>query len=200
MRNAAGALWTPLFSDSNFAESIGSLIGQIAAAVGAVATEMPDAHADSCDTDPSSLDLFSREEMREELERLRAEGTRPELHTATTGGECALPAIIPELQDCLVTSDLMRTLVDTVVSSSSRRCGFWGSGGVGKTTTSAWLCRQERVRRHFSQIVWVTVGQTPNTLACQRQLFHQLTGGELALDLSPSAPPGAFKRPSRFPM
>lgn len=35
------------------------------------------------------------------------------------------------------------------------------------------------VRRHFGMIVWVALGQTPNNLACQRQLFTQLTGQEL---------------------
>jgi tetratricopeptide (TPR) repeat protein len=71
-----------------------------------------------------------------------------------------------------------------VSTASKRRCGFWGSGGIGKTTTSAWLCRQSAVRKKFSMIVWVTVSQTPNILACQRQLFAQLTGQELPVELT----------------
>ena len=69
----------------------------------------------------------------------------------------------------------MQKLVDTIISSvAKRRVGFWGSGGVGKTTASAWLCRQASVRTHFDVIAWVTLSQTPNIPACQRQLFAQL--------------------------
>jgi tetratricopeptide (TPR) repeat protein len=131
-------------------------------------------------------DMFTMDEMREELERLRAESHQSGTHlTRGAGEECALPAMLPEARDGLVVSDSMHKLVDTVISVTSKRCcGFWGSGGIGKTTTSAWLCRQERVRRHFDLIVWLTLSQTPNVLACQRQLFTQLTGQELAQELS----------------
>ena len=123
--------------------------------------------------------------MREELERLRADAAQPGPHLGTEDGKCALPAGIPEVQDGLVESGSMHELVDILVSRTSKRCcGFWGSGGIGKTTTSAWLCRQDPVRRHFSGIVWVALGCTPNICACQQQLYAQLTGDELSVDSS----------------
>lgn len=130
-------------------------------------------------------DLFSVGELREELERLRADSRKLAVHERKAPGElCTLPAIVPDMGDDLVVSDSMHKLVDTVIAvSSKRRCGFWGSGGIGKTTASAWLCRQERIRRHFDTIAWVTLSQTPNILACQRQLFVQLTGKQLPQEL-----------------
>jgi hypothetical protein len=183
----AGALWVPLFPGDTFEQGIDNLVDQIAAAAGTINMEMmTDAEAtDAAEAD--SGDLFSLKEMRQELERLRADDAQPTHHVAVAdGGQCVLPAVVPELlEDCFVASDSMHTLVDTVLSPTTRRCGFWGTGGVGKTTTSAWLVRQERVRCQFQQIVWVALGQSPSIAACQRQLFKQLAGSELALDLSP---------------
>ena len=124
-------------------------------------------------------------EVRDELERLRDDGKKPVIRLTSDGDECALPFMIPEMSDALIVSDSMHTLVATAVSQfSKQRVGFWGSGGIGKTTTSAWLCRQEPVRRYFSTVAWVSLGQTPNIVVCQRSLYTQLTGAELPLDLS----------------
>ena len=41
------------------------------------------------------------------------------------------------------------------------------------------------MRKHFGIIVWIALGQTPNLLACQRQLFAQLTGGDLPVESTP---------------
>ena len=130
-------------------------------------------------------DEFSVGEMREELERLRTDGAKQPAGNAGDG-KAVLPALIPEVPEGgLMVSEAMHRLVDTVVSpTSKRRCGFFGMGGIGKTTTSAWLCRQDAVRSGFEAICWVALGQTPNIVAQQQQLFAQLTGQLLALDLS----------------
>eukprot|EP01047_Picozoa_sp_COSAG01_P117459 COSAG01_NODE_46132_length_402_cov_36.808581_1_plen_127_part_01 len=126
----------PLFPGDTFEQGIDNLVDQIAAAAGTINMEMmTDAQAtDAAEAD--SGDLFSLEEMRQELERLRADDAQPTHHVAVAdGGQCVLPAVVPELlEDCLVASDSMHTLVDTVLSPTTRRCGFWGTGGVGKTT------------------------------------------------------------------
>jgi hypothetical protein len=185
----AGALWTKLV-ESDFDQGIMNLIGQVHASVACAPQHTPstDGHPEAdCEEDERSENLFSVDEMRDELERLRADSQKSVDHftNATVGGECALPAMVPEPLDSLVVSDSMQKLVDTIISSASkRRVGFWGSGGVGKTTTSAWLCRQASVRTHFDAIAWVTLSQTPNIPACQRQLFAQLTGHELPQELS----------------
>ena len=177
-----GSLWTPLESNDEFTQNIGNLVGQIQAAVG-VEAEIYDVVEG--DDEDASGELFSVDEIREELERLRADDKKPVISLTSDGDECALPFVIPEASDALVVSDSMHTLVATVVSQvAKRRCGFWGSGGIGKTTTSAWLCRQGSVRRYFSTIAWVALGQTPNIVACQRSLYTQLTGSELPLDLT----------------
>jgi hypothetical protein len=165
----AGSLWTPLQND-NFDQCVSNLIGQIQAAIG-IGT---DAVEESVD------------DMREELQRLRDEDIKPVISLSSDGDdECPIPYVVPEASRGLVVSDSMRTLVGAVISPTSNpRCGFWGSGGIGKTTISAWLCRQPQVRRHFRLITWIALGQTPNIVTCQRSLYEQLTGSELPLDLS----------------
>ena len=159
----------PLGADADFADGIGNLVGQIRAAVG-VGAEVIEETVD---------------DMREELERLRDDDKKPVIGLPSDGDECALSHVIPEASSALVVSDSMNLLVDAVVSTDTRRrCGFWGTGGIGKTTTSAWLCRLSRVRRYFNVIAWVALGQTPNLVACQRSLHLQLTGAELPLDIS----------------
>ena len=147
----AGALWTPLFSEADFETNITSLVSQVQASVGSTTVEMlsSDSSADREEEEEEEQEEssdFSVPEMRQELERLRADSEKSGAHQTTMDGEeCTLPAMIPETHDGMVVSDSMHTLVDTVISATSkRRCGFWGTGGIGKTTTSAWLCRQRR--------------------------------------------------------
>ena len=51
-----------------------------------------------------------------------------------------------------------------------------GMGGVGKTMTAAALVRDEDVRKSFSKICWVSIGQEPDTPALQQTLHIQLVG------------------------
>lgn len=140
----AGALWTPLSVEGDFAQNINNIVSQVQAVVRSC-IEITDADAEEAATssslglpaDQSSNDddeLFSLDEMRQELERLRADGKQvSHLALKEDGEACALPSIIPEPQDNLVVSDSMQTLVDTVISlASKRRVGFWGTGGIGK--------------------------------------------------------------------
>ena len=54
-----------------------------------------------------------------------------------------------------------------------------GMGGIGKTTTSCWVCRDEAIRSHFQWIVWVTLGQQPELVKSMGSVYLQLTGREL---------------------
>ena len=49
-----------------------------------------------------------------------------------------------------------------------------GMGGVGKTTTTVALVRDDEVRGRFDRICWVSVGQEPDTATLQQMLFKQL--------------------------
>ena len=169
----AGLLWTPLGNGDEFAANTSQLVKHIQDAVG-VEMEVE-----------VELEEETVDDTRQELERLRDDDKKPVIGLPSDGDECALSHVIPEASSALVVSDSMHLLVDAVVSADTRRrCGFWGTGGIGKTTTSAWLCRLSRVRRYFNVIAWVALGQTPNLVACQRSLHLQLTGAELPLDIS----------------
>jgi hypothetical protein len=211
----AGALWTTLFSESDYTRNLPGLISQIKAAVGTGSAVEAVGREDLPDDIQSGL-----QEMRQELERLRADETpQSRALVATEDGKCPLPVIVPDVGDNIIVSDAMRTLVKSAISPTSKRLiGFHGNGGIGKTTTSAWLCREAAVRAHFGRVCWVALGQAPNVAARQRQLHAQLTGSELSMELSAEekalaiqhafagqhcllgpGPPGAVKRPARFP-
>ena len=129
----AGALWIPLVAAQDFEENIASLIGQIKLAAGTSGSSASEEAASGGDErdDQAAEDLFSLDEMRQELERLRADGVQPALRLATKSGvACPLPGVVPAMQGGLVVSDSMHVLVDTVISPASkhRRVGFWGTG------------------------------------------------------------------------
>lgn len=150
----AGALWTPMWSDAQASdENVQAIITQIRYAVQGGGGGGGGGSGDDGgnDTDDSANDgedecegdeeLFSLSDMREELERLRnevANKTRPdraELRGGGGGGLCPLPAAVPDCPTGLRVTDQMNVLCDTVISEESRsRVGFWGAGGIGKTT------------------------------------------------------------------
>ena len=65
----------------------------------------------------------------------------------------------------------------------SFRC-FVGKGGIGKTVTSAALLRDDAVRKHYDQILFLPLGQTPVMEKVRSMMFLQLTGVELKVDWS----------------
>ena len=144
-------------------------------------------------------DLFTMEEMRAELERLRGDAPADASGAAeagAAGGPCVVPAAVPEIPPGMRVVGQMQMLVDTIVRAESKlRVGFHGMGGserrhpqfricpssvpetgrlrvtvsdrpcafaVGKTTTSAWVCRQDVVRDQFDALLWVSLGHDPN--------------------------------------
>eukprot|EP01051_Picozoa_sp_SAG22_P004479 SAG22_NODE_242_length_14104_cov_13.581935_4_plen_781_part_00 len=164
------------------------------------AAELPDGEQEAAAAEEEEEEeLFSIDEMRSELERLRQQLAGPEKRLqktqrhdgsgVTTAGApvglCRLPAGVPELPPGLQISPEMRQLATALLSlSAGVRIGFTGMGGIGKTTISAWLVRRDDVRSTFESIAWVPLGQSPNIEKCQKLLHLQLTGTELQSGLS----------------
>jgi len=74
----------------------------------------------------------------------------------------------------------MQSVVDAVLSDTSTpQIGFCGMGGIGKTTVSCWVTRDDAVRRKFGMVAWITLGQTPVLDSCLGLLHQQLTGSPL---------------------
>ena len=69
-------------------------------------------------------------------------------------------------------------------SSKPTKVGFWGMGGIGKTVTGAAIVRDDGVRDHFDQIVWLPLGQTPVMEKLQSLASEQLTGKPMEPNLS----------------
>ena len=136
--------------------------------------------------------MFSLSEMREELERLREE-TAPGTgvigrHGARAGSSdeaeamlCPLPAMVPSVPRGLYVTAEMQSVLDAVLSGTvAPQVGFCGMGGVGKTTVSTWVVRNNAVRAKFGMVAWISLGQTPVLEACSSLLYLQLTGSELS--------------------
>ena len=125
--------------------------------------------------------MFSLEETRDELERLRVEIVPGKHSSAVAVGElCPLPAMVPTLPTGLFVTTEMQSVLDAVLSDTSTpQIGFCGMGGIGKTTVSCWVTRDDAVRRKFGTVAWITLGQTPVLDSCLGLLHQQLTGAAL---------------------
>ena len=139
----AGLLWVPLY---DVKAGIEQLCQQIHIAMPGEAAATDSATAQGSDRDGvggvdsgvenQATSLFSVEEMREELLRLRADlaaaasskATRP--LAAVAGGPCPLPAGVPELPANLRVSPEMQQLALALLSpnSTTSRCSFVGMG------------------------------------------------------------------------
>lgn len=170
---------TPLYDPATFVENIPNLLRQIEVAVA------PEEGDDETVTD------FSAEDVREELERLRKD-EQPAVSSA--GGMCALPAQVPKLPEGLRITLEMQQLLSALLTSANRRIGFCGMGGIGKTTISTWLVREEGTRKQFDQVVWVALGQHPNIEKLQSLVMLQCTDADFEGDPTPEMKRESLKK------
>ncbi|HYN38981.1 MAG TPA: NB-ARC domain-containing protein, partial [Rhodospirillales bacterium] len=87
------------------------------------------------------------------------------------------PETLGELKQKLLATDS-----GTVgVTGVAIRVGVHGMGGIGKSVLAAALARDDEVRNAFpAGVFWVPLGQTPNLLTRQADLYRQLTGQSAA--------------------
>ena len=191
----SGSVWTPMYDASTVPDGIDKLIAQGQHLVPGMRGEddvsdtMSEASGDgtssSFDVGGWGDDMFSLTEMREELDRLREDIASSSRATSTLPREsgvslCPLPAMVPILPRGLFVTTEMQSVLDAVLSDTSPpQIGFCGMGGIGKTTVSCWVTRNERVRTKFSMVAWITLGQTPVIDSCVDLLHQQLTGTSL---------------------
>jgi hypothetical protein len=72
----------------------------------------------------------------------------------------------------LFVTNEMQSVLDAVLSdTSTQQIGFCGMGGVGKTTVSSWVARDNDVRKRFGVVAWVTLGQAPAFDSCLNLLY-----------------------------
>ncbi|MFF5083550.1 NB-ARC domain-containing protein [Actinoplanes sp. NPDC000266] len=81
--------------------------------------------------------------------------------------------------------ELSRAVIDLLQRSGPARVALVGSGGLGKTTTAAAMCREEAViSRYPAGVVWIQVGQGRSGAALARvisQATYRLTGRQAAI-------------------
>ena len=85
--------------------------------------------------------------------------------------------MVPTLPRGLFVTTEMQSVLDAVLSDTSTpQIGFCGMGGIGKTTVSCWVTRDDAVRTKFGMVAWITLGQTPVLATCMDLLHMQLAG------------------------
>ena len=196
----AGSIWIEMFEKAAVAEGVDKVIGQMQQYFPEMRhTAAPSSDASSA-SGPASIvawgnAMFSLAEMRDELERLRNEaGFANKAFGGAGAGAgsisnesdshlCPLPALVPVLPPGLFVTSAMEGVLAAVLSvsdaASSKQVGFCGMGGIGKTTVSTWVVRNEAVRAQFGMVAWISLGQTPVLSSCTNLLYLQLTGSEL---------------------
>ena len=131
---------------------------------------------------------FSTKDLRDELERMRKELVAPSVDEglATDRGKFAtLPASVPDgLPPNMRVTEVMKTVREAVLSAEVKHVGIYGMGGVGKSTLTTWIVKEEKIRAHFETICWIPLGQTPDLAVALALLHLQLTGGGLDSDMS----------------
>ena len=111
-------------------------------------------------------DMFSFNEMRAELDRLRLEaqpggvdaggGSVGADDAGVTGSLCTLPAIVVKNPPGItITAEMGNILKSVLAPTSPQQIGFCGMGGIGKTTVSAWVVRNTSVRKKYDTVAWV---------------------------------------------
>lgn len=186
----AGSIWTPMYEKASVLDGVDKLIVQAQHVVPGMrgADDGSDAASEASDSvgtfDVAAWgeEMFSLDEVREELNRLREEsgsvsGARLDGNESSL---CPLPAIVPTLPHGLFVTVDMQSVLDEVLSDESMpQIGFCGMGGIGKTTVSCWVTRDDAVRTKFGMVAWITLGQTPALDSCIDLLHQQLTGSSL---------------------
>lgn len=191
----AGSIWTPMYEKASVLDGVDKLVEQAQHVVPGMrgmddasdaASEASD-NTESFDVGAWGDNMFSLEEMRGELDRLREESAtsaEASKHASVVGEEgvlhCPLPAMVPTLPPGLFVTTEMQSVLDAVLSDTSTpQIGFCGMGGIGKTTVSCWVTRERSVRTKFGMVAWITLGQTPVLDSCINLLHQQLTGTAL---------------------
>ena len=126
----AGSLWTPLHDETTFEENIDNLIVQITKEL---TTSNPDEQDEEVENDPGQ-DLFSVEDIKGEIERMRedmAPGDAAAASKSSSGDTlAAIPSLSPQLPRGVFVSKEMQELQEQLTTTSCVRVGFVGMGGI----------------------------------------------------------------------
>eukprot|EP01045_Picozoa_sp_COSAG04_P004647 COSAG04_NODE_205_length_20393_cov_45.275796_13_plen_2486_part_00 len=173
----AGSLWTRMTDESQLEENVGQLHGQIQKIAG---VNMADVGEELTATTPS--------EAKEELGRLRDSLARPahlDSSVFDPDAPAALGVGVPELPTLFRRTKAINELSQNLLHNvKPTKAGFFGQGGIGKTVTGAALVRDDAIRHHFDQIVWLPLGQSPVLDKLQSSALEQLTGRQMEPNLS----------------
>ncbi|WP_044290893.1 NB-ARC domain-containing protein [Rivularia sp. PCC 7116] len=126
----------------------------------------------------SALNDIGRDDLVEELKKKLVDGESTSLCLAKLFN-------VPKLPDNFLPRDeqlqplkqkvLSHTNQPVGITSTTRRVGLQGMGGIGKTVLATALARDEDIRKKFFDgIFWITLGQRPKLLDWQLYLSETL--------------------------
>ena len=150
----SGSIWTPMYDVASVDDGINKLIVQAQHLIPRMrgddiasdTASESSGDGSSFDVDAWGNDIFSLDEMREELERLREE-TAPAtgaglssvgVRETRSSTLCPLPAMVPTLPRGLYVTAEMERVLDAVLAQGDgtpSQIGFCGMGGIGTEVT-----------------------------------------------------------------
>eukprot|EP01047_Picozoa_sp_COSAG01_P050640 COSAG01_NODE_5138_length_4460_cov_2.442559_3_plen_533_part_00 len=171
----AGTLWTPLYDKAALQAGVQGLAHQIE-----LVLQGPDSQQSAGDTQEKP-DAFSTNDLRDEPATSPPVGT---VAKASVRAVAKISASIPHLPRGVLVTEAMTESLKILTDTTISRIGFYGIGGIGKSVILSWLVRHDIVRQKFNEIVWVTLGQTPDAALVQSVAFSQLTGASFKSEIS----------------
>ncbi|MFI8904594.1 NB-ARC domain-containing protein [Streptomyces albidoflavus] len=178
-------------------EAVGAAVGVVLAAAIPLAASLAGNAATEAARWPGVLDVLRRHPWASLAVMLVLTGALLALdrrREAASARPAPPPSVVPPPPAWLVDREETERAVEAVLAGNAGTVGLTtglqGAGGFGKTTLAKAVCADERVRRRFPTVVFVTLGGDlrggPRIAAKAAEVIRLVTGGEALFHEDPA--------------
>ncbi|MFC8927510.1 NB-ARC domain-containing protein [Streptomyces albidoflavus] len=178
-------------------EAVGAAVGVVLAAAIPLAASLAGNAATEAARWPGVLDVLRRHPWASLAVMLVLTGALlafDRRREAASARPAAPPSVVPPPPSWLVDREETERAVEAVLAGNAGTVGLTtglqGAGGFGKTTLAKAVCADERVRRRFSTVVFVTLGGDlrggPRIAAKAAEVVRLVTGEEALFHEDPA--------------